>query len=55
MATVLQILALNLVSVTFAIIAGTLCFKQRDGWGWFLFAALITFAGRAVISATGAA
>ena len=46
-----QILALNMVSVIFAIIAGILCLKQKEGWGWFLTAALLTFAGRAAFTA----
>ncbi|WP_164903024.1 hypothetical protein [Rhizobium leguminosarum] len=50
MTTFYQIIASNLVSVTLAITAGVLCLKQREGWGWFLFGALATFAGHAAIT-----
>ena len=35
---------LEIPAVISLITGGILCYKQRDGWGWFLFAALLLHA-----------
>lgn len=34
-------LAANLPSIAFALWAGVLCYDGKEGWGWFLCAAII--------------
>jgi hypothetical protein len=50
MPSVFVILAFNSVSITMAIVAGVLALKEKEGWGWFLFAALLTFGSRAMFA-----
>jgi hypothetical protein len=38
-------LAMNLLSIILALFAGVLCLRSKEGWGWFLFAAILTFSG----------
>ncbi len=33
----------NVFSILCAIVAGSLAYNNKDGWGWFLFVALICF------------
>jgi hypothetical protein len=48
---ILLILAVNAVSITLVVFAGILCLRQKEGWGWFLFAAILTFSGSSAIQA----
>lgn len=48
---ILMILAVNAVSITLVIFAGILCLRQKEGWGWFLFAAILTFSSSSAIQA----
>lgn len=38
----MKILFFNLIAISCVIIAGVLCYKGQDGWGWFLIAGVIT-------------
>lgn len=39
--TIIMTLLLNLPSIACVGFGGFLCYKEKDGWGWFLFAALM--------------
>lgn len=43
------ILLVNLFSITCVLAAAALAWVQREGWGWFLFVAVITYSGAAAL------
>lgn len=40
-------LAVNSLSIVCAIAAAVLCWKEREGWGWFLVVAALAFSSKA--------
>jgi len=51
---ILFILVANLVSIALVVAAAVLCFHKREGWGWFLFVAVLTFSGSSALRALDA-